>query len=243
MINDVDEPNGLITTPSVTNKKETITDLSWVTTTNLVSLQFMTRNTNRHMMVDVWTPCHQPQVQAKITVQCANVMKEALCFLYEKLKFHPLVIFLHTPNKTKSWLRQVEMKISTRLSSNEKIMAGLHHCMLCPLPRKEFNNLTDKLAHAWGISRQTLSSIVQKIIDNAGSTNKKIRNDAGKNLFNSLELQTTVFTPLQIYKKYFYDCFERIYVFVDARKGFRWAYIHGSKLQSYQAIGSSKAFR
>ena len=80
-------------------------------------------------------------------------------------------------------------------------MAALQHCMLFPVPRKEFNNLIDKLAHACGISRQTLSNTVQQIIDNAGSTNKVIRNDAGKNLFNSSELQTAVFTPFHFYKK------------------------------------------
>ena len=53
----------------------------------------MTINTNRQMMVDVYTPCHRPQFQANITIQFANVMKERLCFRYVKGKSHPLAIF------------------------------------------------------------------------------------------------------------------------------------------------------
>ena len=101
-IDDADERNGSITTSFVTNKrlKQTITDLSRFATTNLVSLQFVTRNTDGQMIVDVYTPCHQPQFQANITVQYANTMKEALWFSYVKGKSHPLAIFyIHQINQ------------------------------------------------------------------------------------------------------------------------------------------------
>ena len=53
----------------------------------------MAWNRNRQMIVDIYTPCHQPLCQPNNTVLCANVIKAKLSFRYAKGKTHPLTIF------------------------------------------------------------------------------------------------------------------------------------------------------
>ena len=161
------------------------------------------------------SPPMSPSGASKVMIESRGWSK------YERV-LNPLLVFLREGRKkSKGWLRREEneydvyednrhgkkkgeMKVQLSVKENNKLV---HMKMELDRVKESidvwptsFTPLAD-LAYAFGIGHRKIVDCVNVHYSNGCTTKRKVRNDAGRTLFNSQAMRNKFYTPFEYYKK------------------------------------------
>jgi len=115
---------------------------------------------------------------------------------------NPVVAYLKSMNTKKNagWLRKAEATAAGRVLLDRKTQLTAPEKNLMANLYTHIKNVTDTstalVAHAWGVLPRTVRRIVERMVESTDlSVARKVRADAGKNIFNSDKRRQSTYTP------------------------------------------------